>query len=494
MAARSFIPPSPFIVHVGIMPAAHDDSTAPVRFCPCDPLCPQLQSTQWRVLRSLHDRAVADFIRQQQQSDPTYCAQPTSVYLPDGDEVTQVLQFVRRQTETPQGQQPGQTIQQPQGQQPIDSQQQQQPQQPYDQPPQQQQSQRELSPQEIEALCEGYRQQKLRQTQMQPQPQSQSQSQLQQPSLGYSPVTATSTVPAAPDSEGADLAGSGVRWSRPSRLQQQRLSAAGVAAGPVAPHAQSDFDTAQSQWQQQQDQQDQQYQPYQPQQPQSAQPAPDQPYQPQSPQAAQPGSPPQPSPILRVREFHISLFQQRLMLAQCARNIIPGALTVADLPMQLVAPTLLVDPLFVNRGGAVTGAAQTQTQTQTQQQPPQQQTVQPMQPQPVQPQQQQQAQPAQPVQPQPQPQQQQSAQPAQPVVLQPVQPVVLQPTTAPTRAQFAAMQADFQSPAQQQYQQVRRGKRGPDEGSRIAGREQLGEAGGLIAPILYCTQKPASHS
>jgi outer membrane biosynthesis protein TonB len=108
-----------------------------------------------------------------------------------------------------------------------------------------------------------------------------------------------------------------------------------------------------------------------------------------------------------VRPYRVSLFMQRAMLAQVANDILPFAAVTSEMPVTLIGPTLLVDPMFVNLGRKAAGGP---TEGQTQQQQPQQPQPQPQQPaQPQQPQQvpqtqtQTQTQPA-PVQPQPQPQ------------------------------------------------------------------------------------------
>jgi hypothetical protein len=55
-------------------------------------------------------------------------------------------------------------------------------------------------------------------------------------------------------------------------------------------------------------------------------------------------------PQLRLQPYRVSLFMQRTFKAMIAYNLQPFAAITSDMPVHLIGPSLLRDPLFVNKG------------------------------------------------------------------------------------------------------------------------------------------------
>lgn len=71
------------------------------------------------------------------------------------------------------------------------------------------------------------------------------------------------------------------------------------------------------------------------------------------------------SPLLELRLYKLSAFMQRAITASIGHALLPFAYLSSDAPIHLIAPTMLVDPMFVNKNQQ--GQQQQQEQTQQQQ-------------------------------------------------------------------------------------------------------------------------------
>ena len=407
--------------------------------------CFQFHPGQWRFVAQLLDRAIGDHMRAAQRRDPSYCATPTSVFLPSPNDLSRALEFARasmEQQQAPNMQNPEDIARMCEAFLRWKQQQQQQQQQSPTAQQDQQYSQQQSQP------VQQYQQSQLTEQQPQSYPQQQSYSQQQsdpldptsQQSQSYDSHSTFSTFANGDvDEEGeeagdiddaadddamstesdaddtGDLSSSAQSpvfnspWQRERAIRDRQQQRRDPFEGWRIRHADEQMQRSQleqarmrrlrprqpqQQWQQAQqpqqtrastlqpawsldstDQQpnrrrgsqqlrrdsgrsygessaDQQWQP-QPQPPVS-QPEQQSPYplsqylQPPS-SASSPSRGPVSPPELRVKRYEFSIFAQRQWIGTVLNWLIPSAITTAEMPFALSAPTMLADPLFVNR-------------------------------------------------------------------------------------------------------------------------------------------------
>jgi hypothetical protein len=257
---------------------------------------------QWLVVSRLHSAGVTQYIKEQRESDPSYCPSTTSLYLPSKSELQRIFQFVQSQGGRPQ---------------------------------QQGARGRLYTEEEVRQICEAYSQRRQQQQQEEEDRSAQSQSEGDR----NQPVPSWELIDQRENNMDDNQQQSNA-WQPSWKLRRDQSRRSSHSSRPrISPHTALSEDQSESQR-----------------------------AVPRRQSKSRRGIGPV-SPLMTVNEYHLSLFTQRLLLAEAAYSILPAPLITADMPMEVWVPTLLTDPAFVNRGnqsGHTVKIETTPTQSQSQ--------------------------------------------------------------------------------------------------------------------------------